>query len=96
MALCIYVQICIEGFVLFLCQSVCSDLCVSSKLLITVLHVTSCSGDQRFITNSFPSSGQQKSSDDASLPAVQDLVPILHNQSEYIRHLEAEVKFCKV
>uniref|UniRef100_A0A3B3QE78 SHH signaling and ciliogenesis regulator sdccag8 n=1 Tax=Paramormyrops kingsleyae TaxID=1676925 RepID=A0A3B3QE78_9TELE len=38
---------------------------------------------------------ERKSSDDASLPAVQDLVPILHNQSEYIRHLEAEVKFCK-
>ncbi|KAL0983838.1 hypothetical protein UPYG_G00133420 [Umbra pygmaea] len=31
----------------------------------------------------------------SSLPAVQDLVPILHNQSEYIQHLEAEVKFCK-
>ncbi|XP_048865182.1 serologically defined colon cancer antigen 8 homolog isoform X2 [Brienomyrus brachyistius] len=42
-----------------------------------------------------PSSGQQKSFDDACVPAVQDLVPILQNQSEYIRHLEAEVKFCK-
>ncbi|XP_021432040.2 serologically defined colon cancer antigen 8 homolog isoform X1 [Oncorhynchus mykiss] len=31
----------------------------------------------------------------SSLPAVKDLVPILHNQSEYIQHLEAEVKFCK-
>ncbi|XP_073337966.1 serologically defined colon cancer antigen 8 homolog [Pagrus major] len=31
----------------------------------------------------------------SSLPAVQDLVPIIHNQSEYIQHLEAEVKFCK-
>lgn len=29
------------------------------------------------------------------MPAVQDLVPIIHNQSEYIQHLEAEVKFCK-
>lgn len=29
------------------------------------------------------------------MPAVKDLVPILHNQSEYIQHLEAEVKFCK-
>ncbi|XP_060896060.1 serologically defined colon cancer antigen 8 homolog isoform X1 [Labrus mixtus] len=29
-----------------------------------------------------------------SLPAFQDLVPI-HNQSEYIQHLEAEVKFCQ-
>ncbi|XP_035387730.1 serologically defined colon cancer antigen 8 homolog isoform X1 [Electrophorus electricus] len=33
--------------------------------------------------------------DSSSLPAVQDLVPIIHNQSEYIQHLEAEVKFCK-
>ncbi|XP_046885133.1 serologically defined colon cancer antigen 8 homolog isoform X2 [Hypomesus transpacificus] len=31
----------------------------------------------------------------SSLPSVQDLVPIIHNQSEYIQHLEAEVKFCK-
>ncbi|XP_036978726.1 serologically defined colon cancer antigen 8 homolog isoform X2 [Acanthopagrus latus] len=31
----------------------------------------------------------------SNLPAVQDLVPIIHNQSEYIQHLEAEVKFCK-
>uniref|UniRef100_A0A8C8CUI3 Serologically defined colon cancer antigen 8 n=1 Tax=Oncorhynchus tshawytscha TaxID=74940 RepID=A0A8C8CUI3_ONCTS len=31
----------------------------------------------------------------SSMPAVKDLVPILHNQSEYIQHLEAEVKFCK-
>ncbi|KAM3605802.1 uncharacterized protein V6R79_005033 [Siganus canaliculatus] len=30
-----------------------------------------------------------------SLPAFQDLVPMIHNQSEYIKHLEAEVKFCK-
>ncbi|XP_060896061.1 serologically defined colon cancer antigen 8 homolog isoform X2 [Labrus mixtus] len=30
-----------------------------------------------------------------SLPAFQDLVPI-HNQSEYIQHLEAEVKFCQM
>ncbi|XP_031434964.1 serologically defined colon cancer antigen 8 homolog [Clupea harengus] len=29
------------------------------------------------------------------LPAMQDLVPIIHNQSDYIRHLEAEVNFCK-
>lgn len=34
--------------------------------------------------------------DDGSLPTGQDLVPIIHNQSEYIQHLEAEVKFCKV
>ncbi|XP_072292471.1 serologically defined colon cancer antigen 8 homolog [Eucyclogobius newberryi] len=25
----------------------------------------------------------------------QDLVPMIHNQSDYIQHLEAEVKFCK-
>ncbi|XP_034537533.1 serologically defined colon cancer antigen 8 homolog [Notolabrus celidotus] len=31
----------------------------------------------------------------SSLPAFQDLVPMSHNQSEYIQHLEAEVKFCK-
>uniref|UniRef100_A0A3P9A1P4 Serologically defined colon cancer antigen 8 n=1 Tax=Esox lucius TaxID=8010 RepID=A0A3P9A1P4_ESOLU len=31
----------------------------------------------------------------SSMPAVQDLVPIIHNQTEYIQHLEAEVKFCK-
>uniref|UniRef100_A0A8C9V6J7 SHH signaling and ciliogenesis regulator sdccag8 n=1 Tax=Scleropages formosus TaxID=113540 RepID=A0A8C9V6J7_SCLFO len=43
---------------------------------------------------SFP---QQRSSDVAEnqLPSLQDLVPIIHNQSEYIQHLEAEVKFCK-
>ncbi|XP_056147266.1 serologically defined colon cancer antigen 8 homolog [Lampris incognitus] len=31
----------------------------------------------------------------ASVPLVQDLVPIINNQSEYVQHLEAEVKFCK-
>ncbi|MED6233919.1 hypothetical protein ATANTOWER_019079, partial [Ataeniobius toweri] len=30
-----------------------------------------------------------------SLPALQDLVPLSYDQSEYIQHLEAEVKFCK-
>lgn len=30
----------------------------------------------------------------SSLPAFQDLVPVFH-KSEYIQHLEAEVKFCK-
>ncbi|XP_075002648.1 serologically defined colon cancer antigen 8 isoform X2 [Calonectris borealis] len=29
------------------------------------------------------------------LPALSDLVPILNDQSQYINHLEAEVKFCK-
>ncbi|XP_029305320.1 serologically defined colon cancer antigen 8 homolog isoform X2 [Cottoperca gobio] len=31
----------------------------------------------------------------SNLPAFQDLVPMIHNQSEYIQHLEAEVKLCK-
>uniref|UniRef100_A0A3B3WTX5 Serologically defined colon cancer antigen 8 n=1 Tax=Poecilia mexicana TaxID=48701 RepID=A0A3B3WTX5_9TELE len=31
----------------------------------------------------------------SSLPAFQDLVPMNYDQSEYIQHLEAEVKFCK-
>ncbi|KAJ6664694.1 hypothetical protein lerEdw1_006267 [Lerista edwardsae] len=32
---------------------------------------------------------------DLSLPALGDLVPIINDQSQYINHLEAEVKFCK-
>lgn len=32
----------------------------------------------------------------SDLPDFQDLVPLNHYQSEYIQHLEAEVKFCKV
>ncbi|XP_031733373.1 serologically defined colon cancer antigen 8 homolog [Anarrhichthys ocellatus] len=31
----------------------------------------------------------------SNVPAFQDLVPMIHNQSEYIQHLEAEVKLCK-
>ncbi|KAK2824492.1 hypothetical protein Q5P01_021667 [Channa striata] len=31
----------------------------------------------------------------SSSSAFQDLVPIIHNQSDYIQHLEAEVTFCK-
>ncbi|XP_039995974.1 serologically defined colon cancer antigen 8 homolog isoform X2 [Xiphias gladius] len=31
----------------------------------------------------------------SSLPSFQDLVPMIHNQSDYIQHLEAEVKLCK-
>uniref|UniRef100_A0A3B5M2V5 SHH signaling and ciliogenesis regulator sdccag8 n=1 Tax=Xiphophorus couchianus TaxID=32473 RepID=A0A3B5M2V5_9TELE len=31
----------------------------------------------------------------SSLPAFRDLVPMNYDQSEYIQHLEAEVKFCK-
>lgn len=30
-----------------------------------------------------------------SFPAFRDLVPMNHDKSEYIQHLEAEVKFCK-
>ena len=30
------------------------------------------------------------------LPDLSDLVPIINDQSQYINHLEAEVKFCKV
>ncbi|XP_022619558.1 serologically defined colon cancer antigen 8 isoform X1 [Seriola dumerili] len=37
--------------------------------------------------------GQQEGR--TSLPAFQDLVPMIHNQSEYIQHLEAEVNLCK-
>ncbi|NXE88959.1 SDCG8 protein, partial [Menura novaehollandiae] len=29
------------------------------------------------------------------LPALSDLIPIINDQSQYINHLEAEVKFCK-
>ncbi|XP_058021574.1 serologically defined colon cancer antigen 8 isoform X4 [Ahaetulla prasina] len=32
---------------------------------------------------------------DHSLPALSELVPIINDQSQYITHLEAEVKFCK-
>ncbi|KAM4607035.1 serologically defined colon cancer antigen 8 homolog [Polymixia lowei] len=31
----------------------------------------------------------------SSVTDIHDLVPIIYNQSEYIQHLEAEVKFCK-
>ncbi|XP_041865753.1 serologically defined colon cancer antigen 8 homolog isoform X2 [Melanotaenia boesemani] len=31
----------------------------------------------------------------SSFSTFQDFVPMTHNQSEYIQHLEAEVKFCK-
>uniref|UniRef100_A0A8C6GP83 Serologically defined colon cancer antigen 8 n=1 Tax=Mus spicilegus TaxID=10103 RepID=A0A8C6GP83_MUSSI len=33
--------------------------------------------------------------DDGSMPTVHNLVPIINDQSQYIHHLEAEVKFCK-
>uniref|UniRef100_A0A6I8N291 Serologically defined colon cancer antigen 8 n=1 Tax=Ornithorhynchus anatinus TaxID=9258 RepID=A0A6I8N291_ORNAN len=32
---------------------------------------------------------------ESSLPALQDLVPIINDQSQYIHHLEEEVRFCK-
>uniref|UniRef100_A0A8C6NIE9 SHH signaling and ciliogenesis regulator sdccag8 n=1 Tax=Nothobranchius furzeri TaxID=105023 RepID=A0A8C6NIE9_NOTFU len=31
----------------------------------------------------------------SSVPVLQSLVPMIHGQSDYIQHLEAEVKFCK-
>ncbi|XP_045715901.1 serologically defined colon cancer antigen 8 isoform X1 [Phyllostomus hastatus] len=33
--------------------------------------------------------------EDSSVPTVHNLVPIINDQSQYIHHLEAEVKFCK-
>uniref|UniRef100_H3B2R5 SHH signaling and ciliosis regulator SDCCAG8 n=1 Tax=Latimeria chalumnae TaxID=7897 RepID=H3B2R5_LATCH len=42
-----------------------------------------------------PPGNHQRNPKDSTVPAVEDLVPIIHNQSEYIQHLEAEVKFCK-
>lgn len=33
--------------------------------------------------------------EDGSLPTMHNLVPIINDQSQYIHHLEAEVKFCK-
>ncbi|XP_028022396.1 serologically defined colon cancer antigen 8 isoform X2 [Balaenoptera acutorostrata] len=33
--------------------------------------------------------------EETDMPALQDLVPIISDQSQYIHHLEAEVKFCK-
>lgn len=40
----------------------------------------------------------QKSPEAATgdLPALSHLVPTINDQSQYINHLEAEVKFCKV
>ncbi|KAG7272897.1 hypothetical protein CRUP_009399, partial [Coryphaenoides rupestris] len=43
-----------------------------------------------------PRAKQLRQGEGASgMPAIQDLVPVIYNQSEYILHLEAEVKFCK-
>ncbi|XP_013922897.1 PREDICTED: serologically defined colon cancer antigen 8 isoform X4 [Thamnophis sirtalis] len=38
---------------------------------------------------------QTSKATDHSLPALSELVPIINDQSQYINHLEAEVKFCK-
>ncbi|XP_036058029.1 serologically defined colon cancer antigen 8 isoform X2 [Onychomys torridus] len=37
----------------------------------------------------------QPECEDNSMPTVHNLVPIINDQSQYIHHLEAEVKFCK-
>lgn len=39
---------------------------------------------------------QRSECEDNSMPTVHNLVPIINDQSQYIHHLEAEVKFCKV
>ncbi|XP_029394306.1 serologically defined colon cancer antigen 8 isoform X2 [Mus pahari] len=33
--------------------------------------------------------------EDGSMPTMHNLIPIINDQSQYIHHLEAEVKFCK-
>ncbi|CAH6789561.1 Sdccag8 [Phodopus roborovskii] len=38
---------------------------------------------------------QPSECEDNSMPTVYNLVPIINDQSQYIHHLEAEVKFCK-
>ncbi|OBS73511.1 hypothetical protein A6R68_15951, partial [Neotoma lepida] len=40
-------------------------------------------------------SSSQAECEDNSMPTVHNLVPIINDQSQYIHHLEAEVKFCK-
>ncbi|XP_032245264.1 serologically defined colon cancer antigen 8 isoform X3 [Phoca vitulina] len=40
-------------------------------------------------------SGRSSEYEEASIPTVYNLVPIINDQSQYIHHLEAEVKFCK-
>uniref|UniRef100_A0A672VCS3 SDCG8 protein n=1 Tax=Strigops habroptila TaxID=2489341 RepID=A0A672VCS3_STRHB len=42
-----------------------------------------------------PSGRKRSFSATGDLPALSDLVPIINDQSQYINHLEAEVKFCK-
>ncbi|MXQ81936.1 hypothetical protein E5288_WYG004740 [Bos mutus] len=38
---------------------------------------------------------QSSECEETSMPTVHNLVPIINDQSQYIYHLEAEVKFCK-
>nr|XP_048292389.1 serologically defined colon cancer antigen 8 isoform X2 [Myodes glareolus] len=38
---------------------------------------------------------QPSECEDSSMPSLHNLVPIINDQSQYIHHLEAEVKFCK-
>ncbi|XP_016056883.1 PREDICTED: serologically defined colon cancer antigen 8 [Miniopterus natalensis] len=33
--------------------------------------------------------------EETNMPTIHNLIPIIHDQSQYIHHLEAEVKFCK-
>uniref|UniRef100_A0AAY4DLF3 Serologically defined colon cancer antigen 8 n=1 Tax=Denticeps clupeoides TaxID=299321 RepID=A0AAY4DLF3_9TELE len=61
-----------------------------SLLLKQPQDATKCSPSKR-IFRPKKDKGEAKS----SLPAVQGLVPIFHKDSEYIQHLEEEVKFCK-
>uniref|UniRef100_A0A673KVS3 Serologically defined colon cancer antigen 8 homolog n=1 Tax=Sinocyclocheilus rhinocerous TaxID=307959 RepID=A0A673KVS3_9TELE len=68
-----------------------SQLCSLLQKQSKDANVASPSPSKRKLT------GKQRATDEgnSSLPGVHDLVPIIHNQSEYIQHLEAEVKFCK-
>ncbi|XP_029394307.1 serologically defined colon cancer antigen 8 isoform X3 [Mus pahari] len=41
------------------------------------------------------SHSQPSECEDGSMPTMHNLIPIINDQSQYIHHLEAEVKFCK-
>uniref|UniRef100_A0A8C7M4E0 SHH signaling and ciliogenesis regulator sdccag8 n=1 Tax=Oncorhynchus kisutch TaxID=8019 RepID=A0A8C7M4E0_ONCKI len=84
----------------YLC--ICTATYANVLFCFSVNQLRSLLQKQQKETLSLTSPSKRKSSpkrcqDDvsSSMPAVKDLVPILHNQSEYIQHLEAEVKFCK-
>uniref|UniRef100_A0A4W5NY45 SHH signaling and ciliogenesis regulator sdccag8 n=1 Tax=Hucho hucho TaxID=62062 RepID=A0A4W5NY45_9TELE len=84
----------------YLC--ICTATYANGLFCYSVNQLRSLLRKQQKETLSLTSPSKRKSSpkrcqDDvsSSIPAVKDLVPILHNQSEYIQHLEAEVKFCK-